>query len=335
MPAQDATFFTVADERFFVGAACLINSLRLTGNAGEIVLLDNGLTPSQRERVEPHARLVEAPDEVRDTPMLLKSFPHLLDPEGTVVVIDSDMIVTRSLDPILEQAAAGKVCLFADIEDQRNRRIPEWEQAFGLARPPREGQHYLNAGFICLSSDHHPGLLERYWDLCKSIPPGTTMTAGAGYYQPFWGGDQDAINALLMSEVDADAVVELPELEGPSADWLGEVRIEDEQTLRCTLRGHETYLLHYWGGPKPWHSQSWMRVQRDAYVRLMPRVLFADDVAVKVSPEELPAWMRPGAAAGAALAGLGAINGSARALLDRVPPETRGRLAKAIRRVGR
>jgi hypothetical protein len=329
------TFFTVSDERYFLGAVCLVNSLRLTGNDGEIVVLDTGLSEAQRRRLEPHVRLFEAPNEVRGTPMLLKPFPHLLDPSGTVVIIDSDMIVTRSLDPILAQTRAGKVCLVSDIEDQRDRRIPEWEQAFGLAGPPREGQGYLNAGFIALSTDHHPDLLRRYWQLCKEIPYDRTMGAGGAYDQPFWAGDQDALNALLMSEVDAEAIVALPELEGPSADWLGEVVIEDERTLRCSLHGHAPYLLHYWGGPKPWNRQSWMRVQRDAYVALMPRVLFADDVAIPVDPGELPAWMRPGAAGSASLGALSILNGGARALLERVPKDARGRMAKGVRRLAR
>jgi hypothetical protein len=337
MTGTDTTFFTLCDEGYFIGAVCLINSLRLTGNRGEIVVLDTGLSPAQRSRLEPHVRLFEAPNEVRGTPMLLKPFPHLLDPRGTVVIIDSDMIVTRSLDPIVEQAGAGKVCLFDDIDD---RWFPEWEQVFGLARPPRR-QHYLTAGFMAFATDRHPHLLRRYWELCKEIPYERTRGAGAAYDQPFWAGDQDALNALLMSEVEADDVVELPEAEGPSPawmgspDWLGEVSVEDEHTLRCSLHGHSPYLLHYWGGPKPWQRQSWMRVQRDAFVRLMLRVLFADDVPVRVSPSELPALIRPGAASRAALTALAAINGGARRVLDRLPPDARGRLARAVRRVAR
>jgi hypothetical protein len=54
----DTTFFTVADERFFTGAVCLLNSLRLSGNDAELVILDAGLTTSQRERLDGHARVV-------------------------------------------------------------------------------------------------------------------------------------------------------------------------------------------------------------------------------------------------------------------------------------
>ena len=174
----------------------------------------------------------------------------------------------------------------------------------------------MNAGFIALSTRHHPDLLRRYWELCRRIPSDRTLVAASEYDQPFWGGDQDAINALLMSEVDADAVVELPQEEGPSPELLHDVRIVDERTLECELRGHTPYLLHYWGGPKPWARNAWMRVSRDAYVRLMPRVLLGPDVPVRLDPAELPLWLRPTPAGRATLAVLSGVNRTARRLLE-------------------
>jgi hypothetical protein len=329
--AGRATFFTVADERFFVGLACLVNSLRLTGNEGEIVVLDGGLSPSQAERLADHVRLVPRDDEAITHPILLKAYPHLLEPRGTIVVIDSDMIVTRSLDPILEQAAQGKVCLFADISDQRGRRFDEWEELFGLRSPLRR-QHYLNSGFIAVSTERHPDLLARFWEVCNRIPVEGLVQTGAGYEQPFWGGDQDAINALLMSEVDPDDVLELPELEGPSPTWLSRVRIEDVRSLRCTLDGHSPYLLHYWGTPKPWQRRSWLRVERDAYVELMPRVLFAADCPLRVDPREVPPWMREGRGAAASRTVLGGLNRAGRRGLELLPDRWRSGLARAARR---
>jgi hypothetical protein len=327
------TFFTVANRRFFPGVACLLNSLKLSGNDVELVIIDLGLSPEQRERLAPHARLVDPPDEVRSAPTLLKAFAHTLDPAGTVVVIDSDMLVTRSLSPVLELADSGKICMFADIEDQRNRFIPEWEQAFGLSAPPRR-QHYMNGGFIAFSTEHWPDLLRRWWEVCREIPREQTLGADAAYDQPFWGSDQDAINALLMSEVDADAVVELPHVEGPSPELLHEVRIVDERTLRCELRGGAPYLLHYWGGPKPWEPRAWMRVSRDAYVRLLPRVLLAPDAPVRMRSEELPLWLRPHGRGKAVLGVLSGVNRVARAVLAVMPGGLRRRLARAIRRGG-
>jgi hypothetical protein len=329
----DTTFYTVANERFFPGVAALLNSLRVSGNDVELVIFDAGLTAAQRRRLEPHARLVTPPGEVVEAHNLLKSFPHTLEPQGTVVVIDSDMIVTRPLDPVLQLVEAGKVCMFADIEDQRHRFVPAWQEAFALTAPLRHGQHYMNAGFIALSTRHHPDLLRRYWEVCRRIPSDRTLVAASEYDQPFWGGDQDAINALLMSEVDADAVEELPQEEGPSPELLHDVRITDERTLECELRGHRPYLLHYWGGPKPWARNAWIRVSRDAYVRLMPRVLLEPDVPVRLEPSELPLWLRRSAAGRGSLATLSAVNRGARAGLARVPTGARRRLARRVRRL--
>jgi hypothetical protein len=324
------TFFTVADERFFPGAVCLLNSLRLTGNEGELVILDIGLRADQRRRLAPHARLVEPPADVRREAFLLKPFPHVLDPEGIVVLIDSDMIVTRRLDPLLELADGGKVCLFADVDD---RWFAEWEDGFGLAAPPRR-QSYLNSGFIALSTNHWPALLRRFWETCQRIPPEQLRAAGADWTQPFWNADQDAINALLMSEVDADSVMELPLEESPSPELLDRVRVTDEQSLSCELGEHRPYMLHYWGGPKPWQAQAWMRVTRNAYVRLMPRVLFAADAPVRMRPAELPLWLRPTPPGRATLAVLSGVNRVARFLLSRFPDNLRLRMARAIRRAG-
>jgi hypothetical protein len=41
----------------------------------------------------------------------MKTYAHLSRPSGTVVVIDSDMIVTGSLDHVLALASEGKICV--------------------------------------------------------------------------------------------------------------------------------------------------------------------------------------------------------------------------------
>ena len=98
----------------------------------------------------------------------------------------------------------------------------------------------------------------------------------------------------------------------------------DERTLECELRGHRPYLLHYWGGPKPWARNAWIRVSRDAYVRLMPRLLLAPDVPVRLEPGELPLWLRRSPAGRSALMLLSGVNRSARAVLARVPATRAG-----------
>lgn len=199
-------------------------------------MLDLGLSSAQRTRLEAAATVVDPLPEHGSTPGIFKPFPALLEPSGPLVFLDSDMIVTRSLDRLVERAAAGKILMFSDIEPQRERWFAEWEQLFGLDGPPRR-QPYLNAGFVAMSADHWPGLLERWWRACRLIPLERTQSAGARSSDPFCFADQDALNALLMSEVPREKVVGLPELEGPSADLLPRVKVVDEQCLACRLGG--------------------------------------------------------------------------------------------------
>jgi hypothetical protein len=327
-----ATFFTVSDERFFVGTACLVNSLRMTGHDGELVVLDLGLSPAQRARLEAAATVLDPLPGHGSPPGIFKPFPALLDPSGVLVFLDSDMIVTRSLDALIERAAAGEVVMFSDIEPQRERWFAEWELLFELSGPPRR-QPYLNAGFVAFSTECWPGLLERWWHSCRLVPLERTLGAGARSSDPFCFGDQDALNALLMTEVPLERVAGLPEEEAPSSEVLPRVKVVDEQRLACRLGAHSPYVLHYWGAPKPWERSSWLRVRRNAYVRLMPRLLYPVGVPVRVDPSELPRWLRRGGLGRVQLAVLSAANAALRLLLDRLSHDARNRVARVRRRL--
>ena len=56
---MNAAFYCVADERYFLGAVGLVNSLRLVGHAEPIYLLDCGLTDAQRELLGRRGELVD------------------------------------------------------------------------------------------------------------------------------------------------------------------------------------------------------------------------------------------------------------------------------------
>ena len=201
----DSTYYTIANAPFFPGLVALLNSLRLSGNRGELVVLDRGLEEEQRELLAPHATVVQLPDEHVSHPALLKPYAQALDPKGVVILLDSDMMVVRSLDWIVEQAAAGRICLFPDpIPD---RWFAEWADTLELSAPLRRGT-YLNAGFVAFDVERWPSLLSRWWELCAKIPADQLYTDQA---VPFWAADQDALNALLFSELPEEAVEELPD----------------------------------------------------------------------------------------------------------------------------
>jgi hypothetical protein len=283
-----ARFFTIADAGYFAGTVALLNSLRLTGHEHELIVLDRGLTGPQRDALDGQATLYELPDERIVHPNFVKPFPARMELRDVVVLIDSDMIVTTSLEPILERAAGGKICAFPNHYSDLWRRFDGWSELFGLAAPLRS-EMYLNGGFIAASVDHWPTFFRRWWEACERAEA-HFVSARDPELVAQW--DQDPLNAILMSEVPREAVEVLPAYE-----WhLDRVEIEDELTLRCRAGEQLQPLLHTPRTPKVWQPGGWRHVeyQTRAYVRLMPRVLFGEDVALRLSPSELPFWVRPG-----------------------------------------
>lgn len=311
-----ATYYTVSDRGYFPGTVAMINSLHITGNAGEIVVLDRGLTDRQRTTLGSHCRLVRLEDIDEDAarhPYMTKPFPHLLNASGVAVVIDGDMILTQNLDGILAQAADGKICVFEDTTVPA-RRFVEWEQDLELHAPVRQ-QTYVNSGFVAFSIDHVPDFLARWWELCAKVPAGWE-NARSPYYFP----DQDALNALLMSEVPADRLHVLPKTQAPAFGDLKRTRVADAGSLASTMNGRATALLHNAGPVKPWDPSKWYRLQRNAYLKVLPRVLFADDVPIRIRPEDVPPWLRGGAGARAQRAGLSVLSEFSRAFVGALPP---------------
>ena len=337
-------FYTIATARYFPGLVALLNSLRLVGHDEELVVLDEGLTPDQRARLEPHATLVTLPSEGPRHPALLKAFPAILEPEGVVAIIDSDMIVTRSLDEALADARAGRIVVFRDHESSMHRWFAEWERDFELAAPPRH-QVYVNAGFLAVSQEWWPDFLTRWWKACERIPsshvavlPRLLPRRTALARERLWCGDQDALNAILMSEVAADALAVRPDHEQP--DWLTEAEVVDARTLESSYHDEPVSILHFSLGPKPWERNGWRRARRSPYVELLPRVLLADDVALRLEPDELPRWLRGDARANAALTALDRLWRSAdglervgRAGAQRLPGRVRGPLLRLRDRI--
>jgi hypothetical protein len=308
VPAE--TYFTIADERFFQGAVALLNSLRLTGNRGTFVVLDRGLNAEQRRLLDGHATVVDLRD-VDLHPFMLKSYIHELQPEGIFFWIDSDMIVTRSLADLAAGAADGHFYLFRDYNSDRFE--PEWQQLFALRSPLRRAT-YLNAGFIAFSHGHGKQLLARWAELCKTIPPDVALQGRVGH--PLWNSDQDALNALLMSEVPRDLVVELPLEEMPLTGVMHQVEVVDAASLTCSLNGSRPRILHYVGAIKPWMPDAWRKVNRDAYTRLLIRSLCASGVEVRLAAEQVPLWLRPGRLGRLSLGALSCVHGPRARLVD-------------------
>jgi hypothetical protein len=321
----EVTYYTVSDHRFFAGAVALLNSLRLTGNGGQLVVLDAGLTPGERVLLSGQATVFDPTQRIEGHPAILKPFPHLLEPSGIVVLIDSDMIVTGSLDEVYTFVRAGRICAYPDPPDSRRRWFPEWHEVLELRAPLRRGV-YVNAGFVAFSMDHWPDFLSRWWDVCKLVPPDEHFAAG----MPFYAGDQDVLNALLLSEFPPEALGLLPEGDDVFG---GDARVEDFETIACTSAGRPTKILHYVDRPKPWEPSGWLRLGATDYVRLMRRLLFAADVPLRLDPRDVPVWLRAGFRGELALRTLGGANRAIVWSAHRVPKRVQERLRRARRRL--
>jgi len=322
---SDVTYYTVSEDAFFLGTVMLVNSLRLTGNDGNVVVLDAGLTVEQRTLLERHADVVKLPPTERN-PATLKPYPHRLNPAGTVVVIDSDIVVTAPLDDALDLARDGKIVATPAWSDEgRERWFPEWEETLRLRAPLRREEWFHN-GFVVLSVDRWPHLLRRWAELTDLAPPEQAFRDE----QPFNAPDADSLNAMLMSEIRRDALALLPF--GDEA-FGGDVVIDDVDALRCTLNGKPTRFLHYPDSPKPWQRRGWVRVGVPAYGRIMRRLLFADDVPIRVEPSSAPLWLRSGPWGRCASAAARAANWTLVATTQRLPEPARSRLRDWRRRV--
>jgi hypothetical protein len=299
---QSVTFYTVCNARYFPGLVGLLNSLRLMGHDDPLVVGDSGLTEIQRKLLAPHCTLFDLSDIVVRNPMQSKPFPFLLKPQGIVVFIDSDMIVTRSLNAALAAAAEGKICAFPDPD--LHRWFAEWREIFDLPSAPRR-QTYVCAGFVAFSTTYWPDLLERWWKACKRIRSLPTLYEGAQHSDPYYAGDQDALNALLMSEFSFDALSLLPDDEQVYGWQFHRVHSVDAGTLSCQYMGRQPLLLHAAVGPKPWMRKG---VRRHVYLRFLRRLLTAPDVALSVPPHLFEIWLRQGVASELACYGLSFAN---------------------------
>ena len=107
--------------------------------------------------------------------------------------------------------------------------------------------------------------------------------------------DQDALNALLMSEFEPEDLALQPEgatSQGPRE--LADTEVVDPQRLDCRRAGEPIRLLHCWGVPKPWQAAAGRDLRRTAYLALLRELLDAPGVAVHSTQPRVP-WLAAGA----------------------------------------
>jgi hypothetical protein len=276
-------FYCVSDERYFLGAVGLVNSLRLVGHTEPIYLLDCGLTEAQRELLAGHVTLVS--DQSGTPPWLLKTIAPLRHPAEVMVLIDADMIVTRSLDELVERARSGAVVA---VKNDRDRFCPEWGELLDLGEL-RRGP-YLSSGLVVTERELGTEVLALMDRLQDRVDFDRTFWRANISDYPFLYGDQDVLNAILVSErLAPERVVALEHRLAPTPPF-GRLRVVDERALRCRYRdGVEPYVVHHFA-TKPWLEPT----HHGVYSRLLRRALIGPGAAIGVSPQELPLRLRTG-----------------------------------------
>ena len=282
---MNVAFYCVADARYFLGAVGLVNSLRLLGHDEPVVLLDCGLTDEQRELLGAEAELIEAPEGI--PPTLLKTVAPLERPADVMVLLDTDLVVTRPLTELVELAAEGKVVAFSKGVD---RWVPEWGDVLGLGEvPPRT---YLDFALLCASAEVGAPVLELLGERQDRIEFERTMWGSHDEGYELLYADQDVLNAILAARVSDERTVVLDHRLAPVPPFEG-LRVADERTLRCVYDdGVEPYVVHHFI-VKPWLEPT----HHGVYSQLLRRLLIGDDVAVRVPEDEIPRRLRSGALA--------------------------------------
>jgi hypothetical protein len=298
---------------YFLGVVGMINSLRVLGHREPIFLLDCGLAPGQRELVEPHVTLVPGPPEV--PPYVLKTIAPLRHPAEVMVLIDADIVATRSLAGLIAQAREGRVIAPRNDTD---RFVPEWGELLGLGSVRR--QPYLSSGLVFLGPGVGEHVLALMASLIDRVRLDLTFDQRNDPTYPFFYMEQDVLNAILASRVERDRVVALPHRLVPNPPFPG-LRRPNEATLRCAYRdGTEPYALHHFA-VKPWLEPTFY----SPYSRLLRRLLIRADVPVRVREGELPLRMRTGPRAWVSRTVISAYDLARWYLRDRIPAWFRNR----------
>jgi hypothetical protein len=273
-------FYCVADARYFLGAVAMLNSLRLVGHSEPVFIYDCGLTPEQRRLLAPHATIVPASSD--SPPWLLKAGAPLSHPAEVMVLLDADMVVTRTLQEPIEKARQGYVVA---VEHGSERFVPQWGELLNLG--PVRRRTYLSSSLVFFSRpvggevlhlmEERKDLVDfelSYWR--QNIPD-----------YPFLYGDQDVLNAILASRVEPDRIAVLDRRLEAIPPFEG-LRVVDEQALRCAYAdGTEPYAVHHYTA-KPWLEETPYGV----YTQLLVRCLVGGDVALKMRRRELPPHLR-------------------------------------------
>jgi len=302
--------YTVANQKFFVGLLGMVDSLRVNGYRGAIVVVDTGLSSPQTAALSDDVVFVAAPEGLPSHYM--KVVGPLAHPDDVMVFIDADILCVRSIEEIVERARGGAIVAFEDIGrvGYSDRLWRDWEDQLSLGE--LEPATYVNSGFLAMPRDAGVRFFDDLRVALERVDPMETYihSPEGDVARPFVFADQDVVNAILGSTSFRSRRTILPYAEAPHAPFRG-VRVDGE--LGCVDdAGNRPYLLHH-ALQKPWLEA----LPSNPYTELLPRYVHHPG-ALAVDDRLLPRFLRAGKLADATRA--------ARSVRGHVRVRVRGRL---------
>jgi hypothetical protein len=283
---EPLAFYCTADTGHFLGLVALVNSLRLLGHDEQIYVLDCGFDEWQRQLLERETLVVAAAPET--TAMMSKTVLPRAHPAEVMVVVDVDVIFTRRIDELVDQAGrTAKPVLF--LNDRTDRFYPDWWK-LGYGEPVPHP--YLASGQFVLPAGTGLPFLDIYAEALLRRLEDPALEGNGRPEDPFFYPDMDVLNALVGPALPLDSFVLADE--STVAYWpFTNVRVLDETTLAVEGPGGVRPILLHHILAKPWITA----VASTAYSHLMVRLLSRDDVAIHVPPNLVPRHLRQGLSA--------------------------------------
>ena len=280
-----AAFYCVADERYFLGAVGLINSLRLVGHDEPIYLLDCGLTERQRELLGRRGELVDGPRAGDAAVAAEDDRPAGRDPAEVTVLDRHRHDRHPPLDALIERAARDA---WSPSRTASSAIAPSGASCSGSARRART-LRVLRAR-----------LLRRRERRARCSSCSTSASAEVDFELTFWRRNVREYPFLLRRPGRAQRDPHAPGARRNGRRARRAARGDAAVSRACAIRDEATLACAYRDGREPYVAAP-VRAQAVArgdlhgvYSRLCRRLLVAGDIAIRPAEDESPLRMRSG-----------------------------------------
>jgi hypothetical protein len=283
--APPCAFYLICDSKFFIGAVAVLNSLRLVGHDEPVFLVDAGLEKWQHDALSRHVELMVVRNGI--PPIMMKMIGPETYPADVAVVLDSDVIVTRPLTELIEIAASGRLVAFVNNAPNDVRFFPEWSSVLELG--PMRRQPYLASGQLVVPATLGKRLFGPWEEGQTKVDAERTILGRGKLSDPFYFADMDVFNAVVSSRFEPQEIVMLENRLATIPPFHDLELVDRERLLVRYPNGEQPFLLHHI------MAKPWLRSTRtNLYSLLLPRLLLAPDVTLRLRPDQVPLRLREG-----------------------------------------